>query len=608
MNPVKLGTVLAVAFTALSITPSGANAESAGAAPGEQRRWTLDFRVQLEQLGGKTPVEVRLTGDWISTISGAHRGEYDAVLQFSNAQVSGAGVPGAAASAVGALQRRLERPFWATYRDDGALLAVHFSRGVDPSDQNLLQMIATEAQLVRDESSQARWTSLERDGAGSYLATYNRQEPNIVTKRKVNYIETDGATGVPVGALHVTVDQSELRFLLNPDGEIDALDGTDLVQIGFPGLKRTGGAEAGQLAAKTEIHLTNLHRGEAPELVGSLDRVRQDVVSSPIVSHNPDPAQVRDQSDDNLIEGHTTESLLDAPKANNDDRMRPDRLAALFRRRPQAIADALVVLRKTGPLKHITDGLAAAGSPSAIAALASLAQDKALLTELRIDALTALVLAQHPSQEAMRIPVSMIDESNPEIRSVARFISGAIARAGRTQHPTEAEAIDKVLIERYRQAHDVHDLSDVLAALGNSGGPTTLRVIEDAIGDSRPAVRGAAARALRLAPGPEIDHLLSQAISSDPEGSVRSDAIFAVSFRRPLSSQLAETLVRAARSDPADYVRSNAITLLRRNPKASPNIGETLSWVAANDVKPAIRHLANEALRSTGLGGTAPVE
>lgn len=148
----------------------------------------------------------------------------------------------------------------------------------------------------------------------------------------------------------------------------------------------------------------------------------------------------------------------------------------------------------------------------------------------------------------------------------------------------------------------------MLGAFGNSVGPSVVPFIEEALRDSRIPVRAAAARALRLAPGSEIDHLLATVITSDGDPVVRSDGIFAAGFRRALSSQLAEALVHAAKSDPADFARSNAIALLRRNPTASPDIGGTLSWIAANDAKPGIRRLAGDALRSTGLGGAVSVE
>ncbi len=120
--------------------------------------------------------------------------------------------------------------------------------------------------------------------------------------------------------------------------------------------------------------------------------------------------------------------------------------------------------------------------------------------------------------------------------------------------------------------------------------------IEEALRDPRAPVRAAAARGLRLAPGPEIDPLLSAAITSDPDPGVRTDAIFAAGFRRPLGRVLGEALVHAATSDGVAHVRSDAVTLLRRNPDASPDFAKTLAWVAEHDANPGIRRLARKSL------------
>jgi HEAT repeat protein len=593
---VRVTVRIAIAMmAAILITPSAATATVA--AEGTQRRWSIDFRVRLDQPQGEAPIQIRITGDWMTTVTAVRSGEYDAQLQLSNVRTTGEGIPHIPEGAAAKLQQRLERPFWATYRDDGELLSIHFYKDVDPGDRNLLQMIATETQLVHVDPSRPAWTVLERDGAGSYLAVYNWVAPDVVSKRKLKYIATDGVSGAPAGALQLAVHQSELRFSIDADRQIVTLQGIDKVRIGFE-ISPAAASGKNQLESATEIHLTNLRQSRAPELIGSLARARDEVVTSPIVTHNPDPQQLRSQTDDSLLQGHTTESLLQAAVSNSSDRMLPTRLAALFRRRPEAVRQASAMLRKDGPHRRITDALGKAGSPEAIEALGALARDHAATRSLRIDALTALVLVPSPTLEAMFIPTGVIDDADAEVRSTARFISGALARSSRTEFRAEAEDIDAQLIACYRKATDIGDLSTLIEALGNSVGPTAVPVIEEAMRDARPVLRAAAARSLRLAPGSEIDRVLATAISSDKDPRVRADAIFAASFRRPLASELGEALVHAAKSDDADYVRSAAVSLLRRNPNVSPGVTQTLAWVADNDAKPGIRRLAKEALAS----------
>jgi hypothetical protein len=585
------GLTVAAALTTATIA-LGAAAAAPEMHPGDQSRWSLDFRVRLEQRAAP-PVEVHLTGDWVSTIAAARPGEYDAQLQIADIRFTGDAAKSAPAASLEDLRLRLSRPFWATYRADGGLLAIHFFRNVSPADRNLLQMVATELQLVQPDSARPSWTAQERDGAGEYVALYVAPQPDRIMKRRLKYVYTDGVAGAPAGAVRVAIDQSDVTFSLAPNGGVRAVDGTSRMHMDL------SLDNVGQLAVVTEIHVGNLRTVRAPDLIGSLARALPNVTSSPIVTQKLDPAEARAQADDRLLEGYATESLLTAAFAEGAVATAlPDRLAALFRRRPEAASVAVALLSKNGAQKRLTNALGVVGSPAAVAALAILARDPALAENLRVDALTTFVQMQHPTLEAMRVPAALMGDSNPAVQSAARMMGGALARAGRSAHPAEADAIDASLIALYRNARETSQAGELLGALGNSAGPSVVPVIEEALRDSRVPIRAAAARALRLAPGPEIDGVLSATIASDRDPHVRADAIFAAHFRRPLPAALADALLDTATADTVDYVRSDAVALLRQNPAASPRIPETLARIAEHDASPGIRRQASEALAS----------
>ena len=573
--------LVAVAITA-------AAAARGGPAAGEQRRWALVFRARLDQADGGKPVEIELRGDWLFTVCAVRSGEYDAELQLMDVRLRGDGVP-LAPRDVQDVERRLALPFWATYGSDGALLTVHFFRDVTASDRNLLQMIATETQFVHPPEDRRVWTVLERDAAGEYLAIYNRLAPGVVIKRKLKYVHAD-KTGAAPGGLDIAVEQSELRYALSPEGCIAALDGSTRVRMGelLPG--------AGPLRATAETHLGSLRTGAAPGAIGGLARAGAQVLTLPVVTHNPDPAQARAERDRSLIEGRTTESLLQ--NAGGNDAAAAERLAALFRERPAAVDAAIALLRKNGPRKAVTDALGSAESPVAIAGLGALARDVSLDRKLRIDAVNAFIQMHHPGLDAMRIPPALLDDPDRQIASAARLMSGALARAGREQHSEEADRIDRALIAGYRAAPTTAQKCEFLAGLGNSAGPEAVAIIESALGDERPELRAAAARGLRLPRGAPIDALLSKTMTHDSDAAVRAAAIFACGFHHPIGTAIAEALLKAARSDAAEYVRSSAISMLRQNPQSSPAIPSTLEWIAANDASPGVRRLAREALAS----------
>jgi Lipoprotein amino terminal region len=280
-----------------------------------------------------------------------------------------------------------------------------------------------------------------------------------------------------------------------------------------------------------------------------------------------------------------------------EDQWLPERLAALFRQRPEAAPLAVALLRQKGPQARITNALAVAGSPAAMDALGNLARDSSVPVAIRVDALTAFVRLHSPSPEMMRIGGDLLSDSNSQVRAAACLASGALARAGRSEHRAQADAIDAALIARYRKAQSIGELSDLLAGFGNSVGPAVLPAIEESLRDPRPTVRAAAVKGLRLAEAPEVDGLLSATITADADPEVRGTAIFAASFRTPTVS-LGEALQQAARGDSAEYVRAKAVGLLRQNSLAFPGVSATLAWVAEHDDKPGVRRLALEGLGS----------
>jgi hypothetical protein len=490
-------------------------------------------------------IEVHLMGDWTTTVVAVRASEYDEQMQIENLQFAGDAVKNASASSLAELRARLSRPFWATHRDDGGLVEMHFYRDQNASDRNLLQLIATELQLVQPESKRNSWTAEERDGAGEYSALYVMPQPDRILKRKLKYVYTDGAAGAQANGMRVDVDQSDITFSLTPGGQVKEVDGANRVRMSF------SGDQTEKLAAATEFHLNNLRSGHAPEFVGSLEGAHGNLVDSPVVTQRRDPASARKEADERLLQGYTTEAILTAAFAKDDNVASMDRLTALFRQRPRAASTAVAMLKEEGPKRSVTNALGAAGSPSAVAALNALAHDPAAAETLRLDAILAFVQIQHPSAEAMRAPGNLLNDANPKIRSAARMMSGALSHTGRVEHPREAASIDDSLVVLYRSAHETHERIEFLGALGNSAGPSIIPVLEKALHDPATAIRGAAARGLRLAPGSEIDRMLAAVITSDPDASVRADAVFATRFRHPLPASLADALLQSASTDAA---------------------------------------------------------
>jgi HEAT repeat protein len=498
----------------------------------------------------------------------------------------GGSAPGAP-EAEEALRRRLERTFWITTRSDGALVRVHFPRDLDPADRNLLQMIATEAQRVVPAGAGAAWTALERDGAGTYLAAYRRDPEDRYHKRKLHYLEVDGASGAGANAIAVEIVSDERRFSLDSKGGLAELEARSRVRVG------AAGPAGDRLEVEVGLRLADARQGPAPDLAGSLARAQGSVDSSPVQTHRTSPAAARARRDRDLLEGRTAADLLAEGARDPSSPAVLERLAALFRLKPEAIAEA-GALRGTEPgAKLFADALGTAGTPVAVGALTRLLLDPAAPERVRIEAASALARVRSPSAEAIGLPLALLDEPRPALRRAAMLGAGSLARAGREDHPVECERVERELSARYAASVEADERLAILAALGNAAGPAAAEVLEGALADGRPEVRAAAARGLRLASGPEVDALLAAALSGDADPRVRLAAIFAAGFREV--DPFLEALCAAAAADPAEQVRTGAVALLRRHLALAPSVRRTLARVAERDPSPGLRRLAREA-------------
>ena len=557
---------------------------------GEQMTYDLAFTISLSQGGPGRPIEMNLAGRWQTTVVAVRADGYDVACQITGVRVTGGGEV-AATEATEGLRARLGRRFWVTYRDDGAALRVHFPKDLSPGDRNLLQMIPAETQLVVPRHVAPQWTALERDGAGLYLAAYQRSDPDHVRKRKLKYTDVEATAAAP-GAVSVDFDTSERRYTLDPTGRILAFAGQDRLHVAI------ALGDARPLGVSTSTRLDAGRTGRAPDLIGSLAASRPQLDDVPLRTHEVDPHVLEREQDLRLLGGRPTDALLDEAAAARNDAPLRARLAALFRTRPEAITLAAARLRgATGAGGTMVAGLALAGTPAALQALTQLAHDARVATALRVDALSALGFVPRPTQLAMSAPLGLLDDADPKLRQAARLVAGALARAGRSGVPAreaEAEALDRALIERYHSVTGIADQKELLAALGNSGGPAVLPLLATALSHPRADVRATAARSLRLPGGAQVEQQLQTAIASDPDPGVRTAALFAVGFH-PFAA-FVPSIVRAATDDASEFVRADAIGLLKQHLADLPELRDTLAHAAAHDPTPGVRRLAKQAL------------
>jgi len=579
----RKNTSLATVLLAVALFPRVA--ACASPAVGQQSRWKASFRAELQGDNGKQSGAASLTGEWRNTVVAVRRDGYDVRYELADVRIDPNGGRPASATELRLAQERLQKPFWVSCGLDGGLQTVHFLKEVSASDRNLLQAMATEAQFVEADATRAVWTSRESDGGGSYLAIYQRQGSSHVRKKKLKYLDADSSEASQ--SLRLAIDESEVVFAFTSDGAISAVDGVQRIRMSLPGV------QGNSLVARFEIHLSDLHSSSASVSAGRLG-IPAGVDDLPVTTHESDRKMSQAEIDSQLLTGQSDAQILSA--AIQGDAVAERTLAAMFRRRPDSIPIAVARIANDIAGQTIASALAEAGTDQGFKALSEVAHDQSRPIAIRMRTMMAIEGIRNPSAEAMRIPVSLLDDHDPQIRNAARLASGALVRAGQELHSGEADEIEAELVARFTQAATVEDKKELLTALGNSAGPRARATFIEVLRDEREDFRTSAVRGLRLIPGEAIDTLLASTAKDDASAKVRGAALFAISFRLPLSDALWDAVLNAARSDSSESVRNRAISMLRNEPSRRSETENALQWVAEHDAAEAVRRVARDSL------------
>ena len=169
----------AVGFVHPRPASSGVKGAGAGgsAIAGRQLSWAVTLETKLQQAGAAASSRdgtTTLIGEWVVTVSGGSDAGYDLACELRHAHVAGRGFGNVEAADIERLERKLSGRFWVSYQADGAATELHFPREMTDDVRNFLELLVTEAQLVRPVRPVSQWTATERDGAGSYFAAYQQ--------------------------------------------------------------------------------------------------------------------------------------------------------------------------------------------------------------------------------------------------------------------------------------------------------------------------------------------------------------------------------------------------------------------------------------------------
>lgn len=492
-------------------------------------------------------------------------------------------------------------PFLLVSETDGKLRALRFSKQVDPVSRGFLKGLMASVQFVRNKTQAGQWQTQELDATGEFEALYALQsDGKSVSKRRGKYLQARSVQGLmPIGQLGAVSGRLEVAYVLS-DGDDEAarvasVEGLDeLTVLPGPDMPRIRSWSSFSLLRQSG---ENLPVTESEQALLSTDEYALSPLALMDATENDgrdDEQQVKGAKFSDLL------SLLVAVPASDDGSERAvlqTRLSALFRLHPDAAAEAGEAIGRglnERAAKTLLGALSGAQNTKGQAALVDVFKNSKLSADLREHAVAVLGLADAPSDESVQALLDGVRDRDTEMSNTAALALGNAAQAERKSGQLgTAENLVDVLLARFEAATNETEQSAALEALGNTGDPRIVPVVQNVLGSGNEMVRVSAVRALRFVAGGSVDALLGQLVTRDASGEVRLAALMAISFRPLLLfvEPLGQTVLR----DAVSSVRMEALLLLGKM-RDLPKVPEVLRTVAERDTDPQVRQKAASML------------
>jgi hypothetical protein len=518
--------------------------------PGARRSYEIEAGSELSFATPEGPrgFAIHLTGTWELTVVGVSgdRVELRAALRGPELQTR---ADGAGQAAPALPPGALDAPAYLVARRDGRIEEVLVEPATPALARDLLRSLALATQLVVPAGAGGAWTVDERDGVGTYHASYVR-DGDLVTKAKQQY----RPSAADLARREVAID-SGTRYRLGRDGWPQSVDADEAI-----GVAAAGGMPAIALRGRHKLRLVRADRD--PLAIGAFGRARAQLVA---VTGGGAPGGGAAPIDDrSTLGGARYHDLLDALRRVDltaDPQVRGQlmaRLVALFRLDAAAHDEAVAEIRG-GADETVASGLiaalGAAGTGSAQSAIREVLADEGIPTGVRAHAAIALGMTAAPDAQTVAALDELTRHDEPRARQLADLALGNAA------HHTSDDALRTRAVERllelWASAQDPGDQLILLEAMGNAGDPRILPAVRQGLGSPQGGVRGAAARALRFVVDAGADQLLAAVLVQDPAPEVRIAAGDAAGYRAlaPLLGVLGTTIER----DPDEGVRASIV-------------------------------------------------
>jgi hypothetical protein len=501
----------------------------------------------------------------------------------------------------------LTRQFFVKMTPTGRVLGVLLDPGTDDLTRGLVHALLSKMQTVlpgRGGRVARSWEAGEDGPNGAYVAVYRvRGRPakglgrfvkvklpyQVPGSGRTSLFESLTVTARPSGELAIAFDLKSGRLQEARGHETESLAVAD--------------KEVARIESRIDVRLIAAEEGSSSELAAlrlALDQARPARPFVPLTISISGEESERTIQRSALGEATLGSLLADLRAAVGEGRTRDTALYLKFKAlvflQPEVCPSLAEALEGSGPDSLTADvvggALGVVGHPEAQAALASAIlarRDDPVFVSRTVPFLT---MARRPTDAAERALIDLAESrAGADVRSAALFGLGTMARNSRDADPGRADRIAARLLARLREPIPEAEADIVLKALGNSGSVKALPTFAEYARGRSAGLRAAAVTGLRFVDASEADHLLIEALRSDPEASVRIAALQAFSFRRPTGGTV-KAHIGALTGDPSESVRVAALRNLGKMIGEFPEALEAVSRAADDDASESVRKAA----------------
>jgi HEAT repeat protein len=479
----------------------------------------------------------------------------------------------------------LNRDFAVAVQKNGQISRVYLERIDAPFAESIVRQILSAWQFVRPEEPTAQsWQIEEEDAVGYCTARYERSTERSAVKQK-DRCRKPAARGARIVITPEVKSKTEYGFSTRP-GWVETVESDDLVAVP---------TNREPIRANNRVKLTLTSLENAPAMPLQLARLVGTKLSAPVAEGEAPRPPI----------GPGVDAAMVLSWLRPDDKVMQQRvqetLAQLFQERPDEIAKALELLRKSSDSQlklTVLGALSDADSPGSQKALLDVARDGEVDGSTRESALLTLLASAEPQPETIDGLKRMANDGDPEHRETALMVLGGAARAASGSETGGAAAAEAVAFmqEGMQRATNDTERALYLDALGNTGSPAAFEAAADGLESPSPVVRASAVDALRHVKSEDADSAIGDIALTDPDEDVRRSAVQAMA-RRELDAPALAVLAQVVRRDKSVVVRGEAVTVLGRK-RNDQQVRSLLTEVATKDPAEPIRQLARKLLET----------